>query len=311
MRSYYIITHGNLFKKDNTLFFKNKSKEQIIPIEDVRDVFIIAEVSITSQALKMFAKHNVVINFFGVYGNYIGSFYPKDEYELGSVLINQIKHYEDKDKRLYIAKEFVIGSIVNSASMLNLECNSFLKKIETVGTISELMGLEASFKKIYYKEFEQQTKLDFGKRTKRPPTTELNTLISFGNSILYGKVLSYIYKSPLNPNISYLHEINKRRMSLALDIAEIFKPIVVDSVIINLAKQKVFDKSFFQKSKDKIILTKSGIRTFLKALDDRMEESVRIEKEQKEYSISALLKIEVLKLLRHIEEQEVYKSLKI
>ena len=311
MRSYYIITHGNLSKKDNTLLFKNKNKEQIIPIEDVRDIFIISEVAITSQVLKMLSKQGVVINFFGVYGNYIGSFYPKDTYELGSVLINQIKHYEDKEKRLYIAKEFVAGAIVNCSKVVDIEYESFLEKLNRVNTINELMGIEANFKKMYYKILEKHTGLNFGKRTKRPPTNELNTLISFGNSILYGKVLSYIYRSPLNPNISYLHEINQRRMSLSLDIAEIFKPVVVDSVILRLSRNGMLEKGFFSKSKDRIVLTKEGIKSFVKALDDRMEEHINLDKEEKSYSINTLVKFEVLKLLKHIEKEETYKSLKL
>ena len=62
--------------------------------------------------------------------------------------------------------------------------------------------------------------LKFEKRVMHPPDNEMNSLISFINSLIYTKVLSEIYKTQLNPTISYLHEPGNRRFSLALDVAE-------------------------------------------------------------------------------------------
>ncbi|GAB6078828.1 type I-B CRISPR-associated endonuclease Cas1b [Hydrogenobaculum acidophilum] len=309
MRSYYIVSHGKLIKKDNTLMFQNKTKEQVIPIEDIKDVFIIASVSITSEVLKLFSKKGVVVHFFSVYGNYIGSFFPKNENELGSLIISQVRHYEDREKRLYLAKEFIKGAISNCGKLLDIEFDSFLQKLKGVNTISELMGIEANFRKLYYKSLEAKAELYFGKRTKRPPTTELNALISFGNSLLYGKIASQIYSSSLNIHISYLHEINQKRFSLALDLSEIFKPIIVDFVILKLAKENVFQKGFFKRQKDKLLLTNIGFKTFIKAFDDRFNETIKID--EKEYTLATAIKMEIIKLIKHFEAKELYKALVI
>lgn len=65
---------------------------------------------------------------------------------------------------------------------------------------------------------------EMGNRTKQPPRNEVNALISFGNMVCYTLCLRAIHQTQLNPTISYLHKPGERRYSLALDIAEIFKP---------------------------------------------------------------------------------------
>ena len=74
----------------------------------------------------------------------------------------------------------------------------------------------------------------FERRVRRPPDNEVNALISFGNSLLYTVCLGEIYRTQLTPTISYLHEPGARRFSLALDLSEIFKPLIVDRAIFRL-----------------------------------------------------------------------------
>lgn len=59
------------------------------------------------------------------------------------------------------------------------------------------------------------------KRVRKPPNNQMNALVSYVNAMVY---ISEIYHIHLNPMISFLHEPNERRYSLALDISEIFKP---------------------------------------------------------------------------------------
>jgi CRISPR-associated protein Cas1 len=73
----------------------------------------------------------------------------------------------------------------------------------------------------------------------------VNALLSFGNSLLYTAALSEIYMTQLNPTVSYLHEPSQRRPSLALDLPEIFKPLIVDRVIFRLLNRgEISDDDF-------------------------------------------------------------------
>lgn len=73
-----------------------------------------------------------------------------------------------------------------------------------------------------------------GQRTKLPPSNEVNAMISFVNSMCYTLCLDMIYHTQLNPTISFLHQPGERRYSLALDLAEIFKPVLADRLIFSL-----------------------------------------------------------------------------
>ena len=88
------------------------------------------------------------------------------------------------------------------------------------------MGIEGRIRNIYYKSYNLFLKDGFhmNGREKRPPNNPINALISFGNSLMYTAVLGQIYRTQLDPSISYLHEPSTRRFSLSLDLAEIFKP---------------------------------------------------------------------------------------
>lgn len=84
--------------------------------------------------------------------------------------------------------------------------------------------------------------------------TETPTL-SFGNSLLYGADWN---NTQLNPAISYLHEPFERRFSLALDIAEVFKPFLVDRVIFKLVNMNMLCDNDFVSDLNACLLNERG-----------------------------------------------------
>ena len=100
------------------------------------------------------------------------------------------------------------------------------------------------------------------KRTRRPPKSKINTVISFGNGLLYTVVLSEIYKTHLDPRIGFLHATNFRRFTLNLDVAEIFKPIIVDRTIFYLLNKQMLKKQHFMKELNQVYLNKKGRELF-------------------------------------------------
>src|SRR5205823_1423769 len=116
--------------------------------------------------------------------------------------------------------------------------SSLILRVEPVLLI---MGVEGRSRDTYYSSFSSFLRegFEFDKRTKMPPQNMLNCLISFGNSLMYASILTEIYHTQLTPTVSYLHEPGERRYSLALDISEVFKPIIVDRVIFNLINNRI------------------------------------------------------------------------
>lgn len=152
---------------------------------------------------------------------------------------------------------------------------------------------------------------EMGNREKQPPSNEVNALISFGNMVCYTLCLDQIYHTQLNPTISFLHEPGARRYSLALDLAEVFKPILVDRLIFSLLNKKQIQSKDFDKKLNGCFLKESGKKTFMQAWDEKLKETIMHRSLKKKVSYKHLVRLECYKLVKHILKIEEYKPFKI
>jgi CRISPR-associated protein Cas1 len=188
----------------------------------------------------------------------------------------------------------------------NLE--NFIKTIETYQSsiplsvdISSLMGLEGNCRQNYYAAFDFiVSDLTMESRMKQPPGNELNALISFGNTLCYARVLDAIYHTQLNPTISFLHEPGTRRFSLALDIAEVFKPILVDRTIFSLVNKKEIQSKHFEKTLNGCFLNTFGKQIFIKAFDERLDDTIQHRTLNKKVSYKHLIRLECYKIVKYL-----------
>ena len=144
-----------------------------------------------------------------------------------------------------------------------------------------------------------------------PPDNMINSLISFVNSLIYTKVLSEIYKTQLNPTISYLHEPGVRRFSLALDIAEIFKPLIGDRLIFSLLNKKQITEDSFTKELNFLHLKKEASRLIMKQLDERLEKTITHKELGRKVSYQHLMRLECYKLVKHLMGEKEYEGFRI
>ncbi|ACD66309.1 MAG TPA: type I-B CRISPR-associated endonuclease Cas1 [Sulfurihydrogenibium sp.] len=321
-RRYYINNSGRLKRKENTIFFEISEKERkIIPINDIDSIYIFGEVDLNTKVLNYLAQNDIPVHIFNYYGYYSGSFLPKKKNVSGILLVSQVSHYTDYSKRLYLAKSFIEGGVyhilrnlkTNQAEEEVEKINEFLKQLPDANTIEEVMAVEGNIRNIYYQAFNkiiknQDFKID--KREYNPPTNPINALISFGNSVLYSVILSEIYKTHLEPTISYLHEPSERRFSLSLDISEIFKPLIVDTVIFNLLNYETINLSHFNQDLNFSYLNDEGRKIFLKYLEDKLETTIKHKTLQRNVSYRTLIRLECYKLIKHLLDEEDYKPLK-
>lgn len=260
-QSFYVYNNGYLKRKDNTLRFTSYDGEKRdIPIERISDIYVMSEMSFNTTFLSYISQYGIPIHFFNYYNFYTGSFYPKESNLAGQLLVNQVQHYTEYDKRLLIAKKFIQAAADNIYRNLRYyngrdkNVSDYMKDIDSLRTglvgvksIQELMGIEGNIRKKYYAAWSViiNQEIEFDKRVMHPPDNMINSLISFVNSLVYTRTLSEIYHTQLNPTISYLHEPGIRRYSLCLDISEVFKPLIGDRLIFSLLNRKqITEKSF-------------------------------------------------------------------
>ncbi|MBP2173199.1 type I-B CRISPR-associated endonuclease Cas1b [Methanococcus voltae] len=309
----YLNSEGKVYRKENTVYFIDiTGKKTPIPVEKIYAIYCYKEVSFTSSVVILLAKYNIPIHYFGRYGNYVGTFYPKGENYSGKVIVKQSENYLNSEKRNYLAKEFVKGSILNISKNLNrykldYDKETYLKMLEKANRITDIMNVEAIMRNEYYGNFDKIFKnFEYEKRTRRPPENEINSLISFGNSLLYSTVISEIFNTHLTPSVSYLHEPVERRYSLALDLADVFKPIFVDRIIFNLINKKIINENHFEKDLNSCLLNDEGRKIFLTAYNERLQRTIKHRKLNRNVSYQRLLRLECYKLEKHIMGIEQY-----
>lgn len=357
-RNYYIFSSGKLIRKDNTLCFEpgeNLEPEEVIsdeeieveddseiqtteeiepvrinrkpiPVEDIEAIYCFSELRFNTKFLNYIAQKQITLHLFNYYGYYTGSFYPREPFISGKLLVRQVNAYQDLSQRIVLAKKFVEGSAENIRKNLlyynsrDKDLSYFIKKteelilkIDSTKEINELMGIEGNIRSDYYTSWNLiiNPEIKFEKREKHPPTNPINALISFGNSLVYTTVLSEIYKTQLNPLISFLHEPGERRFSLSLDIAEIFKPLLTDRLIFSILNKKNIQDKHFDKEMNFCYLSEEGRKIYLREYDERLKTTIKHRTLKKSVSYRHLIRLECYKIIKHIVEGKEYKPFKI
>ena len=97
--------NGRINKKDNSLCFRKNGKNVYIPVENTKEIFCFNEVSINTKLLDFLSQNNIIVHFFNYYGGYSGTYYPRDHYLSGKLLVKQVGKYNDD--RMSIARPIV------------------------------------------------------------------------------------------------------------------------------------------------------------------------------------------------------------
>ena len=306
-KNYYLLSDGILKRKENTIYFVNEKGKKPIPINKIYSIYAYGQITISSQVISLFAKSGIPIHFFNYYGFYNGSFYPRETLLSGDLAVKQAENYLNNVKRIELAKLFVKGSAKNIMKVLAYykienSINETLSDLDSCKLITEIMNVEGRIRAEYYEKFDEILPKEFKMegRSRQPPKNMINSLISFGNSMMYSTTLTEIYNTQLNPTISFLHEPSERRFSLSLDLSEIFKPIFVDRLIFYLVNKNMISKEDFDQDLNCCLLNDKGRTKFVQEYNKRLEKTIKHRDLNKKVSYRRLIRLESYKLVKHI-----------
>ncbi|BDR67263.1 CRISPR-associated endonuclease Cas1 2 [Clostridium tetani] len=319
----YITSVGELKRKDNSLCFRKNNKNVYIPVENTKEIYCMSEVNINSKLLDFLSQNNIIMHFFNYYEGYSGTFYSREHYNSGKLLVKQVETYENR--RLEVAKSIVeaIGDNIYELlyhyykhdkkevkETLDWIKNHSKTNLKKANDIKQIMQVEGETWQRFYGEFKNILPEEFvmNKRVKRPPDNPINALISFGNTLLYGKTITAIYNTHLDQRISFLHEPSEGRFSLSLDISEAFKPVIVFKTIFDLVNNKRIQVSkHFDKKLNYCLLNDEGRNIFITAFEERMESIFLNEKLKRKISYKTAIKLDCYKLIKFILENKEFK----
>lgn len=322
-KDYYVFNNGTLKRKDNTIYFEKADGGKVpLPIENINTLHLFGEVTLNTKLLNYLSNTNVLLNIYNYYGYYSGTYLPRKSKISGYLTVKQSSVFLETDERLYLAKQFIQSAAFHILRNMRKEKEQIdeliiqIEKekinIDNSKSIYELMGTEGRIRKIYYSAWPTLSKGQFpmSKRTKRPPEDPINSLISFGNSLMYTNVIAEIYKTQLDPTISYLHEPSTKRFSLSLDLAEIFKPLIIDPIIFSLINKGVINDDDFDSTEGLCYLNEEGRKKFVLEFEKKLSTTLKHRKLNRKVSYRYLIRLECYKLIKHMIDDEKYIPLK-
>lgn len=322
-RNYHLINDGILTRQDYNILFENKERKKYIPVETMDSLYIYSNTIFTSEFFSFANKKGVDIAFFDKFGEKIGSFVPQNCRKNMKTQIKQMQIYQDTKERLAIARKLEIASIANLRANLRYygrrkesqiltqaveQMSDYVKKLNEAQDVNGLMLIEAQARQKYYQCFNEildSQEFVFTKRTRRPPKDSLNSMISFGNTMLYQRIANEINRTSLDIRIGFVHAAGFRPESLNLDIADLFKPILVDRTIFTLINRKMIHAvDFVEVEQEGIFISGEGKRLFIREFERKLYQTILVEGQQRTYDY--IIKREIQKIKKYVEQGEKY-----
>ena len=226
--------------------------------QGIIDQFVIGpNVEISRNALGKLADIGIPVAFIDDFGRIKTRLVPPWKHN-AIPRIEQAKCCIDTQRRLKLAKAFVVGKMANQAYLLNCYTKNYTnlslkivrdkilsqgESIANARDIETLMGIEGVNAKRYWDCFGELLNCEFCKwngRNRRPPKDPINATLSYSYAVLSGVILTYLELNGLDPYIGYLHSIEDRKPALALDMIEAFRSIYIDRLVLKLFNRKQF-----------------------------------------------------------------------
>jgi len=320
--NHHIFADGELSRNEGTLRIDTlEGDTEYLPVESVDALYLHGQIGFNTRALGLLNEHGVTLHVFGWKDYYRGSYLPKRGQVSGNTVVEQVRAYDDPERRLQIAHDIIRASIHNMRSNLNYydgrrgdfsaavgELQTLKQSVESTTDIDELRSVEGNARKLYYRCFDRilRDPFNLSGREYNPPTNEANAAVSFLNGMVYTTCVSAIRKTALDPTIGYVHAPGERRFTLSLDIADIFKPILADRVLFRVVNRRQLSVDDFEDELDGCLLTEEGRKTVLAEYENTLDETVEHPRLDRKVSYKTLVQTDVYSLKKNVLTGEPY-----
>ncbi len=325
LRPVYLNTQGlRVGRSGEVLQVKEKDtlRQEIRPIE-ISQLNLMGNIQVTTQVTQLLCESGIPVCYFSQGGWFYGI---TTGMATKNVFLRQAQFRlaEERWFCLRLARRLVGGKIRNQRTMLLRNhteppelCLRQLKEMalraDAAVSAEELLGIEGNAARLYFGAFDGMLKagekaetpdgfrLDFEGRNRRPPRDPVNALLSLGYSMLTKDLTIACYAVGFDPMMGYYHQPRFGRPALALDLMEPFRPLIVDSAVINAINTRMVTAGDFMRSGDAVALTPGGRKNFYHAYELRMDTLVTHPIFEYRVSYRRLLEVQARLLGRVIE----------
>ena len=305
----YVLDHGCQINKEGETICVTSSGELLykLPFADVTSIAIFGFAQITTQALLAASDSSIPITFHTEKGQFRAFCLPA--YSKNVFLrVSQFKLYEDQEFRLNFAKKIISANSDFEFGVMEERIRNAARNLLKAEDLSLLLGHEGNSAKLYFSCFQNclTKSVDFKGRQYFPSPDLINASLSFGYSMLAKEIQSYLYIHGPDPFIGFFHQLVYGRASLALDLIEEFRHIVIDRLVLNLFNKSIHSEDDFEKSNDGgFYLKKPNLKRYLSAYEDYLNQTT-YPFDGKKIIFRELLKKQVEKFKNSVENKTEY-----
>ncbi|MCK6478058.1 MAG: CRISPR-associated endonuclease Cas1 [Phycisphaerales bacterium] len=273
---------------------KEGSVVRDLPLANIESLAVLGGVQVSTQALTVFADHEVPVAFMSSAGRLVAMMDPLGPTS-AAVRAAQVRVLDRPDKALELARAVTIAKISNQRTLLMRNHASLPGRVpgdlqecmnaaERAMTVDELRGHEGNAAAIYFAHFagmfkegvkELGAQFDANGRQRRPPPDPVNAVLSFGYSMLTNECTAALRLASLEPTLGALHCTRPGRPALSLDLMEPFRPLIADSVAVSAFNRGELTEGHFLSTAAGCSLTDAGRKAFFAAYGRRMDTEVR------------------------------------
>ncbi len=319
-RTYWLTTACRIRRKDQSLIVERLDGPAVhIPITDVRDIVACQPVDINTAVITLLSTHHIDIHLLSHYGDYAGSLLGAAHSTSGDTVLHQAQLAADPIASMDIARAIVQSTAFNVRRTIDRELldppfHVLENSAAHAGTREQLMGAEGTFRRSAWEVLDTKLPpwLQLNGRTRRPPGNAGNAFVSYVNGIIYARVLTAIRLTPLHSGIAFLHSTTERhRHSLALDLAEVFKPLFAERLLLRLTSRNQLKDSHFDIASSHAMLSDAGRKLVVQTVRDELATTITHRALKRKVAYDELLYLEALRLTRTCLEAEPYKPFRI
>ena len=296
------VTSGNRYLSldgENVVVLEEQKEIGRIPLHNLQAIITFGYTGASPALMGACAQRNIDLSFMSGNGRFLARVTGEVK-ENVTLRKQQYRISDDREASVQIARNFILGKVYNSRWILERAIRDYamrldtemikrkslflaqsLEKIRKCESAEELLGLEGEAASVYFSAFDEmilQQKEDFyfHGRNKRPPLDNVNAMLSFGYSLLAGMCGAALEAVGLDPYVGFFHTDRPGRMSLALDIMEEFRSVMVDRFVLTLINKKIVkEKYFIKKENGAVIMTDEGRKIFLSSWQSRKQETIK------------------------------------
>lgn len=320
VRSYH--AHINL-RGEELLVDADERPQVAVRMADVGSVVLFGNVTVSAPALHALMERGIPVSWHKRTGWFVGHTVGTGQ---GNVALRAAQYAAafDPARTLRIAQALVADKIANSRTLLRRnwkqtdeggmppelldEFHRLVARCERTTDLDELRGIEGLAAARYFGNFQRMLRSAQGfaieARNRRPPTDPVNALLSYGYALLVRTMHQLCSAVGLDPYMGYLHQPRYGRPSLALDLMEPFRSLVVDSTVVQVINNGEVNPAQFERRGDAVLLDPAGKAAFIKAYERRLEQEITHPIYQHRVTYRTALELQVRLWGRHLQNAE-------